>query len=57
MHSSLAVTIEGVPLGLAAVKFWTRKKFKGTAALKKNAYFTDEEQRFRAIMSAEFRRS
>jgi hypothetical protein len=35
MHSSLAVTIEGVSLGLAAVKFWTRKKFKGTAALKK----------------------
>ena len=35
MHSSLAVTIEGVPLGLAAVKFWTRKKFKGTAALKR----------------------
>jgi hypothetical protein len=35
MHSSLAVTIEGVPLGLAAVKFWTRKKLKGTAALKK----------------------
>ena len=24
-----------VPLGLAAVKFWTREKFKGTAALKK----------------------
>src|SRR6266496_4087332 len=35
MYSSLAVTIAGVPLGLAAVKFWTRKKFKGTAALKK----------------------
>jgi len=35
MHSSLAVAIAGVPLGLAAVKFWTRKKFKGTAALKK----------------------
>lgn len=35
MHSSLAVTTEGVPLGLAAVKFWTRKKFKGTAALKR----------------------
>src|SRR5260370_20485871 len=35
VHSSLAVTTEGVPLGLAAVKFWTRKKFKGTAALKK----------------------
>jgi hypothetical protein len=35
MHSSLAVTMEGLPLGLAAVKFWTRQKFKGTAALKK----------------------
>lgn len=35
MHSSLAVTIEGLPLGLTAVKFWTRKKFKGTNALKK----------------------
>lgn len=35
MHASLAVTTEGLPLGLAAVKFWTRKKFKGTAALKK----------------------
>ena len=35
MHSSLAVTVEGLPLGLAAIKFWTRKKFKGTRALKK----------------------
>ncbi len=35
MHSSLAVTIEGLPLGLTAIKFWTRKKFKETAALKK----------------------
>ena len=35
LHSSLAVTTEGLPLGLTAVKFWTRKKFKGTAALKK----------------------
>jgi Transposase DNA-binding len=35
MHSSLAVTLEGLPLGLSAVKFWTRTKFKGTAALKK----------------------
>jgi hypothetical protein len=35
MHSSLAVTTEGLPLGLTAVKFWTRKKFKGTAALKR----------------------
>lgn len=37
MHSSLAVTIEGAPLGLAAVKFWIRKKFKGTAALKRRS--------------------
>ncbi|WP_245288268.1 hypothetical protein [Bradyrhizobium sp. Ec3.3] len=35
MHSSLAGTIEGAPLGLAAVKFWTRKKLEGTTALKK----------------------
>jgi len=35
MHSSLAVTTEGLPLGLAAVKFWSRDKFKGTNALKK----------------------
>jgi hypothetical protein len=35
MHSSLAVTTEGLPLGLAAVKFWTRDEFKGCNALKK----------------------
>jgi len=35
MHSSVAVTTEGLPLGLTAVKFWTRKKFKRTHALKK----------------------
>jgi hypothetical protein len=35
MHSSLAVTLEGLSLGLSAVKLWTRKKFKGTNALKK----------------------
>jgi hypothetical protein len=35
LHSSLAVTPEGLPLGLAAVKFWTRKAFKGTNALKR----------------------
>jgi Transposase DNA-binding len=35
MHSSLVLTPEGLPLGLAAVKFWTREKFKGCNALKK----------------------
>jgi hypothetical protein len=35
MHSSLVVTTEGLPLGLAAIKFWTRKEFKGCNALKR----------------------
>ncbi|MGC0773273.1 MAG: IS4 family transposase [Candidatus Acidiferrum sp.] len=35
MHSSLAVTTAGLPLGLRAMKFWTRSKFKGCNALKK----------------------
>jgi len=34
LHSSLVLTTDGLPLGLAAVKFWTRKKFKGTNALR-----------------------
>jgi hypothetical protein len=34
MHSSLAVTTDGLPLGLCAIKFWSRQKFKGTNALK-----------------------
>src|SRR5215468_3427176 len=36
MHSSLVVTTDGVPLGLAAAKFWTRQKFKGTNARKRS---------------------
>ncbi len=35
MHASLAVTPAGLPLGLTAVKFWSRSKFKGTTALKR----------------------
>jgi hypothetical protein len=35
MHSSLVVTSPGLPLGLSAVKFWTRKVLKGTNALKR----------------------
>jgi hypothetical protein len=35
MHSSLVVTAEGgLPLGLAAARFWTRKEFKGIRALR-----------------------
>ena len=40
LHSSLAVTIDGLPLGLAAIKFWTRKKFRGIAALKRRINLT-----------------
>jgi len=35
MHASLVITTEGLPLGLSAVKFWSRQKFKGSAALKR----------------------
>ena len=35
-HSSLALTPEGLPLGLTAVKFWTRSQFKGTRALSRH---------------------
>jgi hypothetical protein len=35
MHASLVVTTDGLPLGLAAIKFWTRKKFKGANRLKR----------------------
>ncbi len=51
MHSSLAVTTEGLPLGLTAIKFWTRSKFKGTNALKRKINPTrvpiEEKESFR----------
>ncbi|VIO67567.1 hypothetical protein CI41S_09370 [Bradyrhizobium ivorense] len=40
MHSSLAVTLEAPPLGLSAVKFWTRTKFRGVAALRREVNLT-----------------
>lgn len=36
MHSSLAVTTTGLPLGLTAIKFFTRKKFIGANELKRH---------------------
>ena len=36
MHSSLVLTTEGLPLGLSAIKFWSREKFHGANALKKH---------------------
>jgi hypothetical protein len=35
MYSSLTVTTAGLPLGLTALKFWTRNEFKGCNALKR----------------------
>jgi len=35
MHSRLAVTATGQPLGLAAIKFWNRDKFHGANRLKR----------------------
>ena len=35
MHASLAVTLEGLPLGLTAARFWSRAQFKGLLALKR----------------------
>lgn len=35
LHSSLALTLEGLPLGLAAVRFWNRKAFQGQKAKRK----------------------
>ncbi len=40
MHSSLVVTPEGLPIGLAAVKFWSRKRFKGTRGLRNKVNMT-----------------
>jgi hypothetical protein len=36
MHSSLAVTTAGLPLGLTAIKFWSREKSHGANAVKKH---------------------
>ena len=35
MHTSLAITPDGLPLGLTAAKFWSRAQFKGCDALKR----------------------
>jgi hypothetical protein len=35
MHSSMVVTPEGLPLGLASIHFWTRDRFKGCTAMKR----------------------
>ena len=53
MHASLVLTTDGLPFGLAAIKFWTRKKFKGTNALKRKVNPTripiEEKESFRWV--------
>jgi hypothetical protein len=53
MHSSLAVTAQGLPLGLAAIKFWSRKEFKDTATRRSKVNFTripiEKKESFRWI--------
>ena len=40
MHASLAITPEGLPLGLTSVKYWTRTEFKDTTKMyKRNCCF------------------
>lgn len=55
MHSSLAVTAQGLPLGLAAIKFWSRKEFKDTASRRSKVNFTripiEQKESFRWIES------
>jgi hypothetical protein len=36
MHSSLVITWDGLPLGLAAIKFRNRDRFHGANALKRS---------------------
>jgi hypothetical protein len=45
LHSSLAVTLEGLPLGLTAVRFSSRREFKGRKARRKahNAPIEEKE--------------
>jgi len=35
MHTSLALTTNGVPLGVTALKIWDRDKFKDTTSMKR----------------------
>ena len=51
LHASLAVTPEGLPLGLTSTKFWTREVFKQTRQLKRHVNPTripiEEKESFR----------
>ncbi|MFC7478146.1 IS4 family transposase [Dankookia sp. GCM10030260] len=57
MHSSFVVTLEGLPLGLAAVQFWSRKEFHDARELKRHVNPTrvpiDEKESIRWLSSME----
>jgi hypothetical protein len=58
MHASLAVTSEGLPLGLTSTRFWSRKVFKGTEQLKRHINPTripiEEKESIRWLNNLEF---
>ncbi len=55
MHSSLVLTLEGVPLGFAAKKFWNREKFKDAKSLSRKQNATripiEEKESYRWLES------
>ncbi len=55
LHSSLAVTTDGLPLGLTAAKIWTRKKFKNKRAIARKINPTrvpiEEKESFRWVQN------
>lgn len=57
MHSSFVVTLEGLPLGLAAVQFWSRKEFHDARELKRHVNPTrvpiEEKESIRWLSSME----
>lgn len=57
LHASLATTPAGIPLGLAASRFWTRKQFKGSRALDRKVHSTrvpiETKESFRWVQSVE----
>jgi hypothetical protein len=58
--SQLVVTRERLPLGLAAVKFWSRSEFKGTNDVKRTMNSTgvpiEEKESFRWLENISSRR-
>ncbi len=56
MHSSLAITPEGLPLGFTAKRFWNRDKFKGSHEIHRRKNMTripiDQKESYRWVQGA-----